>query len=48
MIAPRLQRMDAVPGFGQSSQLGSLHSEVDAMLKLAAGASQSKVEFTLP
>lgn len=33
--------------FSQSTQLGSLH-EADLMLKLVAGASQSRVEVALP
>lgn len=48
MFCPRLHRLDAVPGFGQSSKLGSRHSQGDMMLKLVAGASQSRVKVALP
>lgn len=48
MFCPRLHRVDAVPGFGQSSKLGSLHSQAGVMLKLVAGASQSRVKVALP
>lgn len=40
--------VQSVPAFGQSSQLGSLHPEAGAMLKLPAGASQSRTEVALP
>lgn len=48
MFAPRLHRLDAVPGFGQSSQLGFLYPEADVMLKPVAGASQSRIKVALP
>lgn len=41
-------RLQSVPAFGQSSQLGSLHPEAGVMLKLPAGASQSRIEVALP